>query len=77
MLVSGLFIVVGMACSKYTPFSREFISPLECGFNRKFEHRSPLSLRFFIFAVVFVIFDVELVLVLPILFSRAHLVEVM
>lgn len=64
-----VFLILGFIFSKYEPLRRESLSPLECGFNRYNEHRAPLSLRFFIFAVVFVIFDVELVLVLPILYS--------
>ena len=63
-------MLLGVLFSKYEPINREFISPLECGFNRYRECRCPLSLRFFIFAVVFVIFDVELVLALPILYSQ-------
>lgn len=69
LLLSIIFLTLGLLFSKYEPLSRESISPLECGFNRYNEHRAPLSLRFFIFAVVFVIFDVELVLVLPVLYS--------
>lgn len=45
------------------------LTPLECGFNRTIDVRVPVSLRFFIFAVVFVVFDVELVLILPILIT--------
>ena len=66
--LSLLFLALGLIFSKYEALSREYLSPLECGFNRIKETRAPVSLRFFIFAVVFVIFDVELVLVLPVVF---------
>ena len=44
------------------------MSPLECGFSVKSDNRQPVSLRFFIYAVIFVVFDVELVLVAPLVY---------
>jgi len=73
-VASALAVVIlrlGISLAKLYSINREGVSPLECGFNSKSETRTPISLRFFIFAVVFVIFDVELVLVLPVLLS-AH-----
>jgi len=69
-LVSAIF-AAGLGLAKSAKKIREGLSPLECGFNAARDERSPVSLRFFIFAVVFVVFDVELVLLLPVL-SRLH-----
>lgn len=60
--------------SKLISLSREFMAPLECGFATSGETRQAFSLRFFVFAVVFVIFDVELVLVLPVLTRKLQLI---
>ena len=44
---------------------QEKIRPFECGFNCKVLPRLPLAVRFFLLAIIFLIFDVELVLIFP------------
>nr|VFU78767.1 NADH dehydrogenase subunit 3 [Proasellus jaloniacus] len=71
LLVSVLFII-GVALSGMSSlisekcyFDREKASPFECGFNPVSHSRLPFSLRFFIIAMIFLVFDVEIVLLLP------------
>nr|ASM82650.1 NADH dehydrogenase subunit 3 [Eudohrnia metallica] len=59
-----LIVAVGLG-RKMTHASREKNSPFECGFDPRGALRLPFSLQFFLIAVVFLVFDVEVVLLLP------------
>lgn len=72
VVLGGAFLLIGLVVAKFSRMSREFLAPLECGFATRGESRQAFSLRFFVFAVVFVIFDVELVLVLPVVMRKFH-----
>ena len=66
LFISFIVIIISSFVSKKTTLDREKISPYECGFDPKSSRRLPFSLRFFIIAVIFLIFDVEITLLLPI-----------
>lgn len=68
-VVSFLFWVLRFFLGKRSFVDLEKRSPFECGFDPNLTARVPFSMRFFLLAVLFLIFDVEIVLLLPLCLS--------
>nr|QIT03442.1 NADH dehydrogenase subunit 3 [Paralvinella hessleri] len=65
MIIPMALILITTLTSMRMTKSREKASPYECGFDPNHTARTPFSLRFFLLAVIFLIFDVEIALLMP------------
>nr|ANJ70673.1 NADH dehydrogenase subunit 3 [Stenus boops] len=68
-LICFFLMMICLIISKKSFMDREKNSPFECGFDPKNSSRLPFSLQFFLIAIIFLIFDIEITLLIPIIFT--------
>nr|ACR50330.1 NADH dehydrogenase subunit 3 [Stegastes nigricans] len=62
--LSTILAIVSFWLPQMTP-DHEKLSPYECGFDPLGTARLPFSMRFFLVAILFLLFDLEIALLLP------------
>nr|YP_010882186.1 NADH dehydrogenase subunit 3 [Pulchriphyllium bioculatum]WID87100.1 NADH dehydrogenase subunit 3 [Pulchriphyllium bioculatum] len=65
MMITNILMLINAITSKKADMDREKPTPIECGLDPKSSPRVPFSLKFFMIAMMFLIFDIEIVLIMP------------
>lgn len=60
-----IVFILAIISSMRVNAEHEKSSPFECGFDPYHFARIPFSLRFFLLAIIFIVFDIEIVLLIP------------
>nr|YP_010478404.1 NADH dehydrogenase subunit 3 [Nesophrosyne maritima]UVI59848.1 NADH dehydrogenase subunit 3 [Nesophrosyne maritima] len=68
MLMLTISLVISIV-SKKSLMDNQKSSPFECGFNPISCTRLPFSIHFFLIAVLFLVFDIEVIMVLPMILT--------
>nr|QAU54262.1 NADH dehydrogenase subunit 3 [Cydnidae sp. ITV1034] len=69
IMLSSTLMIMCSIISKSSILDREKMSPFECGFNPISSARAPFSIQFFLIAILFLIFDIEIAILLPIILT--------
>nr|YP_010586296.1 NADH dehydrogenase subunit 3 [Kisaura zhejiangensis (nom. nud.)]UZZ44071.1 NADH dehydrogenase subunit 3 [Kisaura zhejiangensis (nom. nud.)] len=69
LFICNLIMYLSIILSKKKFFDREKNSSFECGFNPSYFTRMPFSMHFYLIAVIFLIFDVEITILLPLFYT--------
>nr|YP_010373099.1 NADH dehydrogenase subunit 3 [Teredorus bashanensis]QNH68994.1 NADH dehydrogenase subunit 3 [Teredorus nigropennis]UPH84310.1 NADH dehydrogenase subunit 3 [Teredorus bashanensis] len=66
-IIPMMMILLSKVISKKMNYDQEKSSPFECGFSPQTHARLPFSIQFFLISMLFLIFDIEIALILPLI----------
>nr|UVU30560.1 NADH deshydrogenase subunit 3 [Euceros serricornis] len=70
IFLSNLIMMLNFFLCSLKKFDREKSSSFECGFDPFCSARLPISIQFYMVSIIFLIFDVEIIIFLPMIESN-------
>ena len=64
LILPVVFIAVNFILAPHTPYKQKKV-PFECGYISFLQTRTQFTISFFIFALLFLLFDLEIILIYP------------
>lgn len=65
LLVFGISLLLSKTSTESAPLFRDKLSPYECGFLPYGDARDRFEVHFYLVALLFIVFDLEIILILP------------
>nr|YP_010582928.1 NADH dehydrogenase subunit 3 [Parafagocyba longa]UGN61348.1 NADH dehydrogenase subunit 3 [Parafagocyba longa] len=65
ILIMMVMLMIMILFSKKVISDWQKSTPFECGFNPMSYKRLPFSIHFFLIAIIFLIFDIEIIIIMP------------
>jgi NADH-ubiquinone oxidoreductase chain 3 len=63
-IIALLFLFINLILAPHNPY-KEKLSAFECGFHSFLQTRLPFNISFYIYGILFLLFDLEIFLVFP------------
>nr|AEX37733.1 NADH dehydrogenase subunit 3 [Pseudogarypus banksi] len=74
LLILISFMIFSMLVTKINKIKKEKPSPYECGFEPWSMNRLPFSMKFYMILIIFISFDLELIILLPLMFFNSFFI---
>nr|AHX97828.1 NADH dehydrogenase subunit 3 [Pseudognaptodon sp. QL-2014] len=68
IFISLILMILNILISKKEYLDREKLSSFECGFDSLSSSRLPFSIHFYMIGILFLIFDVEIIFLFPLVY---------
>nr|AHB85663.1 NADH dehydrogenase subunit 3 [Polyplax asiatica] len=74
-LVALAIVLVACMFSEKNIYSKQMLEAFECGFSPIGHPHGPLSVQFLLVGILFLIFDIEVIIILPVLFLKVNFLQ--
>lgn len=75
LILTLMLCIIFINVSEFSKFNKQKIYEFECGFNMLNRNRLSFSTQYFLITIIFLIFDLEIVLIIPIVLENLRLLK--